>query len=77
VVRALAGYLDAHAIACKVTEAAEGRPNLVAHVNATEPGPHLLLCGHTDTVPPTSAPNRPASASVKPTGCSTVAVRST
>lgn len=52
VVRALARYLDAHAIACEVTEAAEGRPNLVAHVNATEPGPHLLLCGHTDTVPP-------------------------
>lgn len=46
----LARFFAAHAIACDVTEAAAGRPNLVAHIEGSDPGPHLLLCGHTDIV---------------------------
>jgi acetylornithine deacetylase/succinyl-diaminopimelate desuccinylase len=52
VVRRLAAFLDAHGIAYDVSDVADGRPNLVAHVAAPVPGPHLVLCGHTDTVPP-------------------------
>jgi acetylornithine deacetylase/succinyl-diaminopimelate desuccinylase-like protein len=52
VVRHLAAFLDTHAIAYRVAEAAPGRPNLVAQVRGAAPGPHLLFCGHTDTVPP-------------------------
>ena len=52
VVRVLGRFCDAHAIAYEVTEVAAGRPNLVAHIEGSESGPHLLLCGHTDTVPP-------------------------
>ena len=32
-------------------EVREGRPNLLASVDSGRPGPHLVLCGHTDTVP--------------------------
>lgn len=51
VVAALAGYLEAHGLETEVQEVAAGRPNLLCTVVAAAPGPHLLLCGHTDTVP--------------------------
>ncbi len=59
VVRHLAAFLESHRIGCEITEAAEGRPNLVARVAGPEPGPHLLLCGHTDTVPPNARVGAP------------------
>lgn len=52
VVRHLAAFFDTHTIAYQLSEAAAGRPNLVAQVRGAAPGPHLLFCGHTDTVPP-------------------------
>ena len=52
VVKEMAAYLGRHGIESEITEIREGRPNLVASVNGREPGRHLLLCGHTDTVPP-------------------------
>lgn len=45
-------YLRSHGIESIITEVCDGRPNLLASVEGTNPGPHLLLCGHTDTVPP-------------------------
>jgi acetylornithine deacetylase/succinyl-diaminopimelate desuccinylase family protein len=48
----LRDYLNAHGIETVVTEVREGRPNLLATVEGSQAGPHLLLCGHTDTVPP-------------------------
>jgi len=45
-------YLRSHGIESIITEVCDGRPNLLASVEVTNPGPHLLLCGHTDTVPP-------------------------
>ncbi len=51
VARALARWLGSHGIAAELTEVAPGRPNLVARVDSGAPGPRLLLCGHTDTVP--------------------------
>ncbi len=47
----LASYLETRGIACTTTEVRPGRPNLVAEVRGGEPGKHLVLCGHTDTVP--------------------------
>jgi acetylornithine deacetylase/succinyl-diaminopimelate desuccinylase family protein len=35
----------------ELVEVADGRPNLLCTVEGGAPGPHLLLCGHTDTVP--------------------------
>ncbi len=58
-VRHLAAFLEARGIECAITDAAEGRPNLVARVAGPEPGPHLLLCGHTDTVPPNAGVGAP------------------
>ena len=51
VVRRLAAFLAAHGIAATLDEVAPGRPNLVATIAAARPGPSLLLCAHTDTVP--------------------------
>jgi acetylornithine deacetylase/succinyl-diaminopimelate desuccinylase len=51
VVRALARYLSDAGLSPVVEEVAAGRPNLLCTVEGTAPGPHLLLCGHTDTVP--------------------------
>lgn len=45
-------YLRSHGIESIITEVCDGRPNLLASVEGTNPGPHLSLCGHTDTVPP-------------------------
>jgi acetylornithine deacetylase/succinyl-diaminopimelate desuccinylase len=52
VARELGSFLDAHAIPPIIAEVREGRPNLLATVDSGRPGRHLLLCGHTDTVPP-------------------------
>lgn len=49
--RVLADWLRARGIAVEWSEAAPGRPNVVARVRAKRPGRTLLLCGHTDTVP--------------------------
>jgi succinyl-diaminopimelate desuccinylase len=52
VVRELDAFFKALGIATDVREVKDGRPNLLATVESGRPGPHLLLCGHTDTVPP-------------------------
>lgn len=52
VVLALGRFLGEHDLAVQLEEILPGRPNLLASVEGEEPGPHLVLCGHTDTVPP-------------------------
>ncbi len=52
VVRELGLFLRAHGFAPLIKEVREGRPNLLASVDGPQPGPHLVFCGHTDTVPP-------------------------
>ena len=52
VVRELSAFLQAHQVSTSITEVKDGRPNLLAVVDSGRPGRHLLLCGHTDTVPP-------------------------
>ena len=54
VVRELSAYFQAHGIKPEVTDVRNGRPNLIDSVAGPRAGPHLLLCGHTDTVPPNS-----------------------
>jgi len=54
VARELNSFLAAAGIHPRVIEIREGRPNLIACVDSGRPGPHLLFCGHTDTVPPNS-----------------------
>jgi len=49
---ALQAYLRRHGIPGELIEVREGRPNLIATLEGKKPGRHLLLCGHTDTVPP-------------------------
>jgi acetylornithine deacetylase/succinyl-diaminopimelate desuccinylase len=51
-VSVLSQYCDKHGIAFTTTEIRPGRPNLLATVRGPEPGRHLILCGHTDTVAP-------------------------
>jgi succinyl-diaminopimelate desuccinylase len=50
-VAVLAEWLRSHGLAPRLVEVAPGRPNLVCSVRGERPGRHLLLCGHTDTVP--------------------------
>lgn len=52
VVQEIDSYLHSHGIETVITEVCDGRPNLLASVEGANPGSHLLLCGHTDTVPP-------------------------
>lgn len=52
VVQELSAYLKTYDIEPVITEIREGRPNLIATLDSYLPGPHLLFCGHTDTVPP-------------------------
>jgi acetylornithine deacetylase/succinyl-diaminopimelate desuccinylase len=52
VVKELSRFLQSRGITPEIQEVREGRPNLLASVGARRPGPHLLFCGHTDTVPP-------------------------
>lgn len=47
----LAEFLQQRGVAARLIEVREGRPNLLACVDSGQPGPHLLLFGHTDTVP--------------------------
>ena len=51
-VRVLEAFLRKHGIPSTLTEVREGRPNLLASLAGEKPGPHLLFCGHMDTVPP-------------------------
>lgn len=48
----LKAFLEENHILAGVEEVKDGRPNLTATVDSGQPGRHLLLCGHTDTVPP-------------------------
>ncbi|MGZ5498028.1 MAG: M20 family metallopeptidase, partial [Candidatus Aminicenantales bacterium] len=52
VAREIGGFLQARGIEPSYQEVREGRPNLLASVKGKRPGPHLLFCGHMDTVPP-------------------------
>jgi acetylornithine deacetylase/succinyl-diaminopimelate desuccinylase len=51
VVGILARYLRARGLTPEVVEVVPGRPNLLCSVEGSSPGRHLVLCGHTDTVP--------------------------
>jgi acetylornithine deacetylase/succinyl-diaminopimelate desuccinylase len=50
--QALAAYLGGRGIPAELIEVRPGRPNVLASVAGPKPGPHLVLCGHLDTVPP-------------------------
>lgn len=50
VVACLRRVFEQAGVAVTVTEAAPGRPNLVAAVEGRAPGRTLVFCGHTDTV---------------------------
>lgn len=52
VVQELNAFFKMYDIETAITEVQEGRPNLIATIAGSLPGPHLLFCGHTDTVPP-------------------------
>lgn len=47
----IAEFLNQRGVETRLIEVREGRPNLLASVDSGRPGPHLVLCGHTDTVP--------------------------
>lgn len=47
----LARYLAGQGIASRIVRGDEGRANLVACLDTGRPGPHLVFCGHCDTVP--------------------------
>jgi acetylornithine deacetylase/succinyl-diaminopimelate desuccinylase family protein len=51
---ALAAYLRGRGVPAELVEVRDGRPNLIATLAGKRPGPHLLFCGHLDTVPPNS-----------------------
>ena len=51
VARALAAYLQSRGLEPSLDVVTEGRPNLVCTLDSGVQGRHLLLCGHTDTVP--------------------------
>lgn len=51
VATALAGWLRDRGLDPSLVEVVPGRPNLLCTVRGRRPGRHLLLCGHTDTVP--------------------------
>ena len=51
VARALEAYLKSTGLEPRLEEVAEGRPNLICSLDTGAAGRHLLLCGHTDTVP--------------------------
>ncbi len=50
--RVLDAWLRGRGVSSRLVEVREGRPNVLAAVDGRQPGPHLLLCGHLDTVPP-------------------------
>lgn len=51
VAREIAEYLRAHGLSSNSVEVRDGRTNLLCSIEGADEGPHLLLCGHTDTVP--------------------------
>ncbi|HSF14594.1 MAG TPA: M20 family metallopeptidase [Vicinamibacteria bacterium] len=51
VVGALEEFLEESGLACRLVEVAPGRPNLYCTLDGQRSGRHLMLCGHTDTVP--------------------------
>jgi acetylornithine deacetylase/succinyl-diaminopimelate desuccinylase family protein len=51
-VLALRDHLARHGITSQISVVRDGRPNLIATLEGKKPGRHLLLTGHTDTVPP-------------------------
>lgn len=51
VAKALAAWLEEHGLEVRLDEVAPGRPNLLSTLDSGRPGRHLVLCGHTDTVP--------------------------
>jgi acetylornithine deacetylase/succinyl-diaminopimelate desuccinylase family protein len=52
VARELKAYFQAHGIQPEIQEVKDGRPNVLATLDSRQAGPHLVFCGHTDTVPP-------------------------
>ena len=51
VVMALGRFFGERDLGVQLEEILPGRPNLLVSIAGDRPGPHLLLCGHTDTVP--------------------------
>ena len=51
VVAALGSYLETQGLPCTAEDVMSGRPNLLCSLEGASPGRHLVLCGHTDTVP--------------------------
>jgi acetylornithine deacetylase/succinyl-diaminopimelate desuccinylase len=51
VAQEIGAFLEGHGLAPRLVEVQPGRPNLLCTIRGAHPGPHLLLCGHTDTVP--------------------------
>ena len=51
VVVELANFLAEGGLQPELVEIVDGRPNLMCTLEGAAPGPHLVLCGHTDTVP--------------------------
>ncbi|MGI6853943.1 M20 family metallopeptidase [Mesorhizobium sp. 1B3] len=47
----LSRYLAGQGIASRKIPGDEGRANLIASLDSGRPGPHLVFCGHCDTVP--------------------------
>ncbi len=47
----LARYLSLRGITSTIIQGDEGRANLVATIDSGRAGPHLVFCGHCDTVP--------------------------
>ncbi len=51
VVLALGRFFGERDLGVQLEEILPGRPNLLVSIEGSRPGPHLLFCGHTDTVP--------------------------
>lgn len=47
----LAAYLAERGIASRIVPGDAGRANLLAVIDSGRPGPHVVFCGHSDTVP--------------------------
>lgn len=52
VAHVVTGWLGRHGIACETIARRPEKPNLVATAKGSRPGPHLILNGHMDTIPP-------------------------
>ena len=48
---ALGRFFGERDLGVQIEEILPGRPNLLVSIEGARPGPHLLLCGHSDTVP--------------------------